>query len=781
MKKHFIYALIVSIILSSCFSTAIFAQDLAAPPEVMEISEDALIPEEEEAPDIVYEEAESPDFAAEQADEPDAIPELADPSAAEELTGAGGECGPNARWELSEGVLTIKGMGAIYDYNVGEMPWYSRKESILAIYIEEGITEIGVNAFYDLNYFETISLPETLKRIKAGAFGHAYYLNAIEIPASVTYIDSRAFYGCSILRDVFFFGDAPSFHAEAFEKITADIYYPSYQSDWNTVTGEQFGGRLTWKPVDQYYDLWVAGKRINSTNKDDILNDDGCMYYDPSQKTLYVSQTTFYSGYTIARDPSRTAATIYASGDLTIEGSITKMNVSVYTTKTLTVTNGELVIDKIAAEDFYLKDAHLKINSIGAKYIHLENSELRAELLQSIYTLGIKNCNVIISNGIPSYAVYSGICEIQDSVMEVAAPGGTAIYCYKEFSTSNSQLVSRGKDAGIISPCIKILEGNTITAAGNNGAIYCVEDEARMPIEIAPGYVFLAPKSPVIETYGIQVDDTYTSYVAMRPLKSSDSISIYHDDTEVSSIEVPTLGTAQLTLKYLDEYYVTGTWSSENSDIVSVDQSGQIEAKKYGKIKVSCDTGISTLSCDVQTRFYDVMDPKQSGYEKIYWGVENGIIGGFGGVYFGPEQPCTRLQFAIMLWRSQKKPAVSGTLNFPDTKSLKPGTDSYNAALWASKKGIINGFPDKTFGPDKNITREQIVIILWKLAGKPKATKPLPFKDTKNLDKNSTSYKAIAWASEAGIVNGFPDKTFRKNEDSKRNQIIIMIYRYVNR
>lgn len=78
MKKHFIYALIVSIILSSCFSTAIFAQDLAILPEVMEISEDALIPEEEKAPAIVYEEEDSPDFAAEQADEPDAIPEIAD-------------------------------------------------------------------------------------------------------------------------------------------------------------------------------------------------------------------------------------------------------------------------------------------------------------------------------------------------------------------------------------------------------------------------------------------------------------------------------------------------------------------------------------------------------------------------------------------------------------------------------------------------------------------------------------------------------------------------------
>ena len=59
MKKHFVYALIVSVIMSNCFSTAIFAQDLAGPPEVMEITEDVLIPDEAEVPDVAYEEEEA--------------------------------------------------------------------------------------------------------------------------------------------------------------------------------------------------------------------------------------------------------------------------------------------------------------------------------------------------------------------------------------------------------------------------------------------------------------------------------------------------------------------------------------------------------------------------------------------------------------------------------------------------------------------------------------------------------------------------------------------------
>lgn len=180
--------------------------------------------------------------------------------------------------------------------------------------------------------------------------------------------------------------------------------------------------------------------------------------------------------------------------------------------------------------------------------------------------------------------------------------------------------------------------------------------------------------------------------------------------------------------------------------------------------------------------FYDVADPKQSGYNDIYWGVNEGIISGFKGVYFGPELKCTREQFAIMLWRSQGKPAASGTLPFKDTASLSKSSTSYKAILWAVNKGIIRGFSaDNTFRKDNNVTREQIVIMLWKLAGQPAATKPLAFADTKNLSKTSTSYKAIAWASEAKIVRGFTaDNTFRKDDDSKRNQIIIMIHRHVD-
>ena len=124
------------------------------------------------------------------------------------------------------------------------------------------------------------------------------------------------------------------------------------------------------------------------------------------------------------------------------------------------------------------------------------------------------------------------------------------------------------------------------------------------PIEIAPGYVFLAPANPIIGTYGIRENGKYATYVSMRPLNSSDLPGIRHGATAVAKIELPTLQTSQLTLKTKDGYYVTGTWSSGNSDIASVDKTGLVKANKYGKTKISCTAGNKTYSCDLQTRFY---------------------------------------------------------------------------------------------------------------------------------------------------------------------------------
>ncbi|MCR5044941.1 MAG: leucine-rich repeat domain-containing protein, partial [Bacteroidaceae bacterium] len=56
-------------------------------------------------------------------------------------------CGDGLTWDLTDGVLTISGSGAIYDYTAGTAPWYADRASITSIVIESGVTGIGTYAF----------------------------------------------------------------------------------------------------------------------------------------------------------------------------------------------------------------------------------------------------------------------------------------------------------------------------------------------------------------------------------------------------------------------------------------------------------------------------------------------------------------------------------------------------------------------------------------------------------------------------------------------------------
>ena len=104
-----------------------------------------------------------------------------------------GDAYADMTWKVEDGVLTISGEGMMQDYTSAQAPWYSYRESITSVVVEEGITSIGDYAFYDLEYMTDVSLPESLKYIGASAFLYCYDLQSIFIPANVVRIEESAF------------------------------------------------------------------------------------------------------------------------------------------------------------------------------------------------------------------------------------------------------------------------------------------------------------------------------------------------------------------------------------------------------------------------------------------------------------------------------------------------------------------------------------------------------------------------------------------------------------
>ena len=87
---------------------------------------------------------------------------LAFPVSAATYSGSCGADGDNVKWTLDTetGKLTISGTGDMKAYlGSNQNPWYSYKDSIKTVKIENGVTSIGNYAFYDCTSLTSIEIP----------------------------------------------------------------------------------------------------------------------------------------------------------------------------------------------------------------------------------------------------------------------------------------------------------------------------------------------------------------------------------------------------------------------------------------------------------------------------------------------------------------------------------------------------------------------------------------------------------------------------------------------
>ncbi|MGN0166225.1 MAG: leucine-rich repeat protein [Lachnospiraceae bacterium] len=115
-----------------------------------------------------------------------------------------GVCGESASYsfDLTTGILTITGEGAMEDYSGGTTPWSSFRSLIREIVIGEGITYVGVYNFYYLTNLETVQFPSSLERIGNYAFYNSYKLEEIILPESFNSWNSYAFVNCNSLKSI---------------------------------------------------------------------------------------------------------------------------------------------------------------------------------------------------------------------------------------------------------------------------------------------------------------------------------------------------------------------------------------------------------------------------------------------------------------------------------------------------------------------------------------------------------------------------------------------------
>ena len=113
-----------------------------------------------------------------------------------------GICGENLVWVLDDnGTLDISGEGEMADFSSGSSPWHQYRYQIENINVGYGITTIGQYSFAFLQNVETVSLPDTLEKIKKDAFFSSAFAE-IQLPDSLKIIEAYAFHYCSFLKSI---------------------------------------------------------------------------------------------------------------------------------------------------------------------------------------------------------------------------------------------------------------------------------------------------------------------------------------------------------------------------------------------------------------------------------------------------------------------------------------------------------------------------------------------------------------------------------------------------
>lgn len=103
------------------------------------------------------------------------------------VKGEGGTTDDGLSWDLTNGVLTISGTGAMKDYATygsGRSLWYTSRASVTKIVVNEGVTALGAYAFYGSTNCTEISLPSTLTDIKNYALANCSTVTKITCKAS---------------------------------------------------------------------------------------------------------------------------------------------------------------------------------------------------------------------------------------------------------------------------------------------------------------------------------------------------------------------------------------------------------------------------------------------------------------------------------------------------------------------------------------------------------------------------------------------------------------------
>ena len=165
-------------------------------------------------------------------------------------------------------------------------------------------------------------------------------------------------------------------------------------------------------------------------------------------------------------------------------------------------------------------------------------------------------------------------------------------------------------------------------------------------------------------------------------------------------------------------------------------------------------------------------------YDAVQFVYVNGLMNGTTTTTFEPNRTLNRGMWVTMLYRMAGSPAISGTEDFTDVDA---STWCYDALLWASRNGIVNGFDDGTFRANAVVTRQQLVAILYRYAQYMGYDTSASATLEGFVDASAVwAVEPMQWALAEGVLAGTSATTLSPNGSANRGQAATFLMRFMN-
>lgn len=159
--------------------------------------------------------------------------------------------------------------------------------------------------------------------------------------------------------------------------------------------------------------------------------------------------------------------------------------------------------------------------------------------------------------------------------------------------------------------------------------------------------------------------------------------------------------------------------------------------------------------------------------------VSKGIIHGTGDGKFNPASGIQRQDFAIIMARALQLDLSHPPVT-PTFKDVPKENYAYAAVEAAFKAGLFKGMGNGIFGAGQNLTREQMAVIFVNALGVNPAGKGsnLTFSDAASI--SAWARDAVAAAVELGLIHGYPDGTFNPGNQATRQDAALVTVQFLN-